>query len=61
MSAKFFPAVPDYIRGWYRLRTERKAALIVTEEMSRLPDDMLNDMGIRLPLVIGQASNSRSR
>jgi hypothetical protein len=46
MSAKFFHAVPDYVRGWYRLRTERKAMLIATEEISKSPDGMLNDMGI---------------
>lgn len=46
MSAKFFPVVPDYIRGWYRLHAERKAMLMATEEMSKSPDAMLDDMGI---------------
>jgi hypothetical protein len=59
MSAKFFPAVPDYIRGWYRLRTERRAMLIATEEMSKSPDDMLADMGILRDEVIGSFQNWR--
>jgi hypothetical protein len=46
MSAKFFPVVPDYIRGWYNLRAERKAMLKATEEMSKSPDSVLDDMGI---------------
>lgn len=47
MSAKFFPGMPDYVRGWYRLRTdERKSLLMATDELSHSLDDLLSDIGI---------------
>jgi uncharacterized protein YjiS (DUF1127 family) len=46
MSAKFFPDVPDYIRGWFRLRAERKAMRKATDDLDRSPDNMLSDIGI---------------
>jgi hypothetical protein len=61
MSAKFFPLVPDYIRGWYRLRAERKAMLMATEEMSKSPDAMLDDMGILRDDVTYALRNHRDR
>ena len=61
MSAKFFPAVPNYIRGWYRLRAERKAMLMASEEMSKSPDAMLNDMGILRDDVAYAFRNHRNR
>lgn len=44
--SKFFPGVPDYVRGWYRLRNERKAMLMATDELSHSRDDLLGDIGI---------------
>lgn len=46
MSAKFFPGVPDRVRGWFHLRTERKSMLVASEEFSHLPDYLLSDIGI---------------
>jgi uncharacterized protein YjiS (DUF1127 family) len=33
-------------RRWLRLRAERKALLSATDQLSRLPDDVLGDIGI---------------
>jgi len=33
-------------RRWLRLRAERKALLSATDQLSRLPDDVLGDVGI---------------
>lgn len=44
--SKFFPGVPDYVRGWYRLRTERKSMLMATDELSHSQDGLLSDIGI---------------
>ena len=52
MSAKFFPGVPDSVRGWYRLRTERKSMLRATDELSHSGDDVLSDIGISRDEVI---------
>ena len=34
------------VRRWLRVRAERKALLSATDQLSRLPDDVLNDIGI---------------
>jgi uncharacterized protein YjiS (DUF1127 family) len=34
------------IRGWYRRRAERKAMWMATDGLSRLPGDVLDDIGI---------------
>jgi uncharacterized protein YjiS (DUF1127 family) len=34
------------IRKWFRLRAERKAMWLATDGLSRLPNDVLDDIGI---------------
>ena len=46
MMAKFHFVSVGSIRRWFRLRAERKAMWLATDGVSRLPDDVLNDIGI---------------
>jgi uncharacterized protein YjiS (DUF1127 family) len=40
------PAIISSIRGWFRLRAERRSMRISLEELDRLPDRLLDDIGI---------------
>lgn len=46
MWTSFHNGTIGYIRGWFRLRAERKAMWMITDRLSRSPDDILNDIGI---------------
>ena len=46
MIAKLDLFAVGSIWRWIHLRAERKAMLLATDQLNRLPDDILNDIGI---------------
>lgn len=60
MMAKFHAVAVGPIRRWFRLRAERKAILSATDGLSRLPDDVLNDIGISRDEIMCASRNRRS-
>ena len=60
MVVKFDLLAVNPIRRWFRLRAERKAMLLATDGLSRLPDDVLNDIGITRDEIMCASRNRRS-
>jgi uncharacterized protein YjiS (DUF1127 family) len=60
MMAKIHAVAVGPIRSWFRHRAERKAMLSATDGLRRLPDDVLNDIGISRDEIICASRNRRS-
>ncbi|WP_353640834.1 hypothetical protein [Mesorhizobium sp. WSM2239] len=58
MMGKFLFIAVGPIRNWSRRRAEQKAMWLATDQLSRSPDELLNDIGI-LRDEITRASQSR--
>jgi len=58
MMGTFLVVAIGPIRSWSRRRAERKAMWLTTDQLSRSPDELLNDIGI-LRDEITCASQSR--
>ncbi|HEV2901369.1 MAG TPA: DUF1127 domain-containing protein [Pseudaminobacter sp.] len=61
MSAKLLSLIVDPFRGWLCRRAERKALLTATDELTHLPDDMLNDIGISRDEIMALSAVAKRR
>jgi uncharacterized protein YjiS (DUF1127 family) len=46
MMVKFLLVAVGSVRSWSRRRAKRKAMWLATDQLSRSPDDVLDDIGI---------------
>lgn len=60
MMTKYDLLAVGPIRRWFRRRADRKAMLLATDGLTRLPDDVLNDIGITRDEIMCASRNRRS-
>jgi uncharacterized protein YjiS (DUF1127 family) len=60
MMTKFLLVAVGSILAWYKRRAERNAMWLATDQLSRSPDDTLNDIGISRDDVLYRSGRSTS-